>query len=73
MSGNAIKYFRELRGISQDKLAETINIPRPMLSYIETDRVRPTVELFRKIAEALNCYVWELDKETIQKKIKLNY
>lgn len=62
MPGESIKYFREKRGISQREMAKKLEINRSLLSGIETNKVQPTFELLRKIAQILECYVYELDR-----------
>lgn len=52
--GNRIKNLRKSKGITQEKLAEVINMDITSLSKIETGRNYPLAETVEKIAEALD-------------------
>lgn len=45
--------------LTQEKLAELIDIETPSLSYIETGKYSPSVETLQKLADALNVKPWE--------------
>lgn len=49
-----IKFEREKRGISQEKLALEAGISRNALWKIESNKVSPTVQTLEKIAQALD-------------------
>ena len=51
--GARIKEMRKLRGLSQEKLAEMINIDPKHLSRIEVGRSFPSMDTLDKIAKAL--------------------
>lgn len=52
--GKRIQYLRKQRGLSQEKLAEAINIATTSLSFIETGRGFMTLSTLEKMAIALN-------------------
>ena len=52
--GQRIKYLRKSQNITQEKLAELINMDITSLSKIETGRNYPQPETIEKIAKALN-------------------
>jgi len=51
--GKRIKEFRKLSGLTQEKLAESINIETGSLSAIESGRHFPSLPTLEKIAEIL--------------------
>ncbi len=52
--GSRIKELRKLRGLSQEKLSEKINIDPKHLSRIEVGRGFPSLDTLERIAKALN-------------------
>ena len=58
-----IQTLRDERGISQQELANKLNINRSLLSHIETGKVLPSMDTLIKIARILNCLVIDLYKE----------
>ena len=68
--GKRIKYLRIQRGLSQEELAEMINIATTSLSYVETGRGFMTLTTLEKLAKALKVELYELFKfssiETIE-------
>lgn len=48
-----IKKIRKNRGLSQNQLAEIIGINTAHLSRLENDRYQPSVEVLKKLADAL--------------------
>lgn len=52
--GQRIVYFRKKAGIRQTDLAAIVGIKQSALSYYEKDRREPSVEVIRKISQALN-------------------
>ena len=58
--GKRIKEIRNKRGITQEKLAEMIDIGTPNISYIETGKNAPSIETLGKIAKALKVKPYEL-------------
>lgn len=52
---NKVKYYRELKGWSQEKLAEESEVSRNTISAIETgSNTNVTYEVMEKIAKALD-------------------
>ena len=51
---NAIKVWREFRGISQQELAEKAGISVPYLSQLETSKRTGSLEVLSSVARALN-------------------
>ena len=67
--GKRLKELRKSRGMTQEQMAEFINIEPPNLSKIECGMHFPQPEKLEKIALALNIEVQELfDFEHLQKK-----
>lgn len=48
-----IKYFRKLKGLTQETLAEKVEVSAVYISYIERGSKVPSLELLAKIADAL--------------------
>ncbi len=65
--GNRIKYLRLQRGLSQEKLAEAIDIATTSLSYVETGRGFMTLATLEKLAKVLDVELYEIFKfSTVQ-------
>lgn len=60
--GNRIKYLRLQRGLSQEKLAEAIDIATTSLSYVETGRGFMTLGTLEKLAKVLDVELYEIFK-----------
>ena len=58
--GKRIQYLRQLRGYSQEKLAEAIDIATTSLSYVETGRGFMTLSTLEKLANVLNVELYEI-------------
>ncbi len=58
--GNRIKELRKAKGVTQEKLAEIVNMDITSLSKIETGRNYPQSETVEKIADALDVGVDKL-------------
>jgi len=56
----AISIIRKERGISQQELADKLNINRALLSQIETGLVLPTFDILLNIARILDCLITDL-------------
>lgn len=52
--GTNIRRLRKEKGLSQIALAELCNVVQSTISDIETGDIRPSLELARRIATALN-------------------
>nr|WP_164671143.1 helix-turn-helix transcriptional regulator [Virgibacillus doumboii] len=51
MFGKRVKYLRNKRGISQERVADAIGISRARYAHYENNRVEPDLDLIRKIAD----------------------
>jgi len=51
--GQVVKSVREKRGTSQEKLAELAGVDRTYVSMIERGKRHPTLEVAKRIADAL--------------------
>ncbi len=60
MVGKNIKAFREQKKLTQEQLAEQLNVTRQAVSNWENEKTQPDVETLHKIACALECSVEEL-------------
>lgn len=58
--GNRIKCLRLQRGLSQEKLAEAIDIATTSLSYVETGRGFMTLATLEKLANVLDVDLYEI-------------
>jgi len=58
--GKRIQAIRKSRKLTQEKLAEMINIETPSLSYLETGKYAPSMETLQKLCETLQVEPWEL-------------
>lgn len=57
--GKKIKQIRKNKNLTQEELAEMIEIEVPSLSNIETGKFAPSVETLQKLSNALNVGMWE--------------
>ncbi len=60
--GLNIKFERMKKGLSQEELAELVDISRTAVSFIETGRQNPTVLKIIDIAKALDIDINDLTK-----------
>ncbi len=58
--GAKIKEKRKAKNLTQEQLAELVEIGTPNISYIENGKFYPTVETLEKICKALNVKPFEL-------------
>ena len=61
--GTAIRRHRRAAGLSQEALAERSGLHWTYLSEIETSKVNPTVNVLRRIADALGVRASQLVAE----------
>ena len=61
--GQAIRRHRRAAGLSQEALAEQSGLHWTYLSEIETSKVNPTVNVLRRIADALGVRASQLVAE----------
>ncbi len=52
--GKRLKEIRKARGLTQEELAELVNVAPRHISYIETARSFPSSELIERLSVALN-------------------
>ena len=58
--GQTIKRLREERALSQENLAEQLEVSRTYLAYIETGTRTPSVKILHKIATILQVAMKDL-------------
>jgi transcriptional regulator with XRE-family HTH domain len=58
--GTRIKKIRKSRGLSQERLAEKVDISPRYLSRLEVGQQLPSIETLAGLAEALEVQLWEL-------------
>src|SRR4030042_5641780 len=58
--GMRIKEIRRSKGLSQEQLAEKADINSKYLSRMERGRENPTLDMFIKLADALEIEMWEM-------------
>lgn len=57
--GKKIQSIRKAKGLTQERLAELIDIETPSLSYLETGKYAPSIETLQKLSTVLNVKPWE--------------
>lgn len=63
--GNNIRKYRKLRGYTQEKLSELVNISSVFMSQIENATRKPSIDTVVKIASTLNISIDLLVNNTI--------
>jgi len=58
--GSRIRYFRELKSLTQEKLAEAIECETSTLGHVEIGKNLPSLSRLEKIAKALEIEVYQL-------------
>lgn len=58
--GQAVRFYRRKKGISQYKLAELTELSPSYISEIETGKKTPSLETLLEIAKALDVDLWDL-------------
>jgi transcriptional regulator with XRE-family HTH domain len=58
--GRRIQELRKSKRLSQEKVAEKADISPTYLSRIECGRENPTLDMFIKLAKALEVEMWEI-------------
>jgi transcriptional regulator with XRE-family HTH domain len=58
--GSRIHQARKIAGLSQEQLADRINVNRSYLSLVENGKSSPTFEFLEKVAEGLEIQVEDL-------------
>ena len=60
MVGKNIKKFRENKKLTQDDMAEMLNVTRQAISNWETEKTQPDIDTLQKIAQVLEVSVEEI-------------
>lgn len=63
--GEKIKYYRKLKGYSQDNLAEKTGLSKMSIRRYEAGERQPGLDALKKIATALECQVSDIDESII--------
>lgn len=63
--GEKIKYYRKLKGYSQERLAEKTNLSKMSIRRYESGEREPGLDALKKIAVALDCEVSDIDESII--------
>jgi len=58
--GKRVQKIRKLAGLTQEELAEKVNVSRAYIGYIEQARNTPSIELLEKIAKVLKLNIKDL-------------
>jgi len=58
--GQQIQKYRKRKGLSQEKLAEKLDISRAHMGHIEQGRKKPSLDLLEDIAKELNINIRNL-------------
>lgn len=58
--GARVRSLREAKGLTQEKLAEVMDINAKYLSNIERGKENPTLDMLIRFAEALKVEMWEM-------------
>lgn len=58
--GSRIRYFRELKGLTQEKLAELIDCETSTLGHVEIGKNLPSLSRLEKTAKALDIEIYQL-------------
>jgi len=60
LTKNQLKAFRESQGLTQEKLAERVQVSRQTIISIEGGRYVPSLELALKLGRTFDCRVEDL-------------
>lgn len=60
LTKNQLKTFRESLGLTQEKLAERVQVSRQTIVSIEGGKYVPSLELALKFGQTFNCQVEDL-------------
>ena len=60
--GQVLRKAREKRGLTQVELAEKVGVTRVTISYLESGKRQPSMDLLHRLAKALRVKVGELLK-----------
>ncbi len=62
--GMRVKVLRRAKGLTQQGLADAVNVSRVYIQSIESNRRRPSMDLLERLAEALDVTVADLVKDS---------
>lgn len=71
--GEKIRQLRKSRGLTQEQLAEKLDIDNKHLSKIENGDHKPTYKLILKLAEVLQINIYDLSNQTAHKEDDKTY
>lgn len=60
--GSNIKHLRMMNGLSQEELADKVNVTKSMISQIERGTKNLTMELGEELAKVLGCDIRDFVK-----------
>lgn len=60
--GEKIKYYRKIKGYSQENLADKTNLSKMSIRRYESGKRQPGLDALKKIAIALDCQVSDIDE-----------
>ena len=58
-----LKYFRNLYKISQQKVAECLNVDQSLISLWESSKCEPSLDMLIELTKLFNCTLEELVME----------
>lgn len=71
--GNKIKNFRKSNKLTQQELADKLEISRSTLSYYELGKIEPNIYTLIKLSQIMNCSLDYLINDVSEDSIKNNY
>jgi putative transcriptional regulator len=57
---NSLKVLRAKKDITQEELAEIVNVSRQTINAIETGKYNPSLELAFKLADCFDCKIEDI-------------
>lgn len=73
LMGKNIRYFRELNKLTQQQLAEKLNISDKTISSWEIGRSEPKMGMIEKMSKIFGCYKTDFVEENVDNVIKIRY
>ncbi|WP_191556575.1 helix-turn-helix domain-containing protein [Metabacillus idriensis] len=65
-TGEKFKEIRQRRKLSQDQVAEKLNVSKAYISYVENNKKNPTIEFLSRAAHLFNVDVAEFVSEKLK-------
>ncbi len=65
-----IRTFRKMKGLTQEQLAESVGVKRSVISKYENGDISPSIDMIRRIADALGVEPWELIDSGVPPELK---